>query len=74
MIIDDFVGSTCNGKEKSKISLKDGGKMQNEKLLETKQPLQTGWSEYLYFRYHLRKSYYGLIHRHIPGVQDRGRS
>lgn len=48
-IMDDFIGSTDNGKGKSKRFLKDGGKMQSENLLENKQPLQAGWSEYLYF-------------------------
>lgn len=49
VIMDDFTGSTDNGKGKSKRFLKDGGKMQSENLLENKQPLQAGWSEYLYF-------------------------
>ena len=49
VLIDDFTESTDNGKGKSNIFLKDGGKMQYGNVLEKKPPLQAGWSACLYF-------------------------
>lgn len=49
VLIDDFTESTDNGKGKSNIFLKDGGKMQYGNVLENKPPLQASWPAYLYF-------------------------
>lgn len=48
VLIDDITESADNGKGKSNIFLKDGGKIQYGNILENKPPLQAGWSAYLY--------------------------